>query len=151
MKRFMLICLIFFMTIIALGCNKETEEDKVRKVIADIQAAAEEKDVKTIINNLDKTYNDFQGFNRETIKRLLLGYFLQHPKISVYTSNLQISIEKASAKALFQAVLTSGNKTGSATDMIPRSLGVYRFDVSLNKGSDGWKVASARWERVGDE
>ncbi len=151
MKLFVMICLIFVVTIIVPGCNKETEEDKVRKVITDIQKAAEEKDVKTIINNLDNTYNDVQGFNRETIKRLLLGYFLQHPKISVYINNLQISIEKTSAKALFQTILTSGNKTGSPTDVLPKSLGMYRFDVSLSKESDGWKVTSARWERVENE
>lgn len=151
MKSFVTICLILVMTITVIGCNKETEEDKVRKIITDIQKAAEEKDVKKIINNLDKTYNDFQGFNRETIKRLLLGYFLQHPKISVYISNLQISTENTSAKAIFQAILTSGNKTGSATDVVPKSLGIYRFDVSLNKESNDWKVTSAKWERVGND
>jgi hypothetical protein len=55
-------------------------------------------------------------------------------------------IENTSAKAVFQAVLTSGNKTGSASDVIPQSLGMYDFDVSLKKESNGWKVTSAKWE-----
>jgi hypothetical protein len=125
-----------------------TEQDKVKKVITDIQTAAEDKDVKKIINNLAKTYNDPQGFNYETIRGLLLGYFFQYPKISAYITNLEISVENTSAKAVFQTVLTSGNKTGSAADVIPQSLGMYDFDVSLKKESDGWKVTSAKWEEV---
>ena len=152
MRRVVTILLIFVIIITALGCHKETEQDKVKKVITDIQAAAEEKDVKKIINNLAKTYNDPQGFNYETIKGLLLGYFFQYPKILAYITNLEISIENTSAKAVFQTVLTSGNKTGSASDVIPpQSLGVWDFDVSLRKESNGWKVTSAKWEQVGTD
>ena len=148
MRRYVTILLIFVITITALGCHKETEQDKVKKVITDIQAAAQEKDVKKIINNIAKTYNDPQGYNYETIKGLLIGYFLRYPKISAYITNLEISIENKSAKAVFQTLLTSGNKTGSVSDVIPQSLGVYDFDVSLKKESNGWKVTSAKWEQV---
>ena len=151
MKRFVTILLIFVITISALGCHKETEQDKVKKVITDIQTAAQEKDVKTIINNLANTYNDPKRYNHETIKGLLIVYFLQYPKISAYITNLEISIEDKSAKAVFQTVLTSGNKTGSMSDVIPQTLGVYDFDVLLKKESNGWKVTSAKWEQVGKD
>ena len=121
MRRVVTILLIFVIIITALGCHKMTEQDKVKKVITDIQAA-EEKDFKKIINNLTKTYNDPQGFNYETIKGLLLGYSFQYPKISAYITNLEISFADTEAKAVFQTVLTSGNKTGSAADVIPQSL-----------------------------
>jgi hypothetical protein len=149
MRRYVTILLIFAITITALGCQQETEKDKVKKVITDIQTAAQEKDVKKIINNLAKTYNDPQGYNHETIKGLLIVYFLQYPKISAYITNLEISIENKSAKAVFQTVLTSGNKTGSVADVIPQSLGTYDFAVSLTKESNDWKVTSAKWEQVG--
>ena len=151
MRRVVTILLILVISITTLGCHKMTEQDKVKKVITDIQTAAQEKDVKKIINNLAKTYNDPQGFNYETIKGLLLGYFFQYPKISAYITNLEISIENTSAKAVFQTVLTSGNKTGSASDVIPQSLGVWDFDVSLKKESNGWKVTSAKWEQAGND
>jgi len=151
MRRFVTIFVIFVIIIIAHGCHKETEQNKVKKVITDIQTAAEEKDLKKVINNIAKTYNDPQGYNYETIKGLLIGYFLQYPKISAYITNLEISVENTSAKAAFQVVLTSGNKTGSASDVIPRSLGMYDFTVSLKKESNDWKVASAKWEQVGND
>jgi hypothetical protein len=148
MKRFAT-ALFIFMTIIAiLGCHRETEQDKVKKVITDIQKAAEEKDVMKIMKNLSETYSDPQGFNYETIKRPLLGYFLIYPKISVYINNLQISIENTSAKAVFRTVLTSSNTSGSPANLIPQSLGMYDFNVLLKKESDNWKVTSATWAHV---
>ena len=100
------------------------------------------------MNNLSKTYSDPQAFNYEGIKGLLLGYFFRYPKISVYINSLTISVEDTSARAEFQTVLTSGEKTGSVTDVIPQSLGVWNFDVSLKKESSDWKVTSAKWEQA---
>ena len=148
MRRVVTIFFVFVIVITALGCHKETGQDKVKKVITDIQTAAEEKDAKKIMNNLSKTYSDPQGFNYETIKKTLLGYFFIHPKISVYIDNLKISIENTSAKVVFRTVLTSGNKTGSVTDIVPQSLGMYDFYVSLKKESNDWKVTSAEWAQV---
>jgi hypothetical protein len=131
-----------------LGCHKETDQDKVKKVVADIQTAGDEKDIRKIMNNLSKTYSDPQGFNYEGIKGLLLGYFFRYPKISVYINSLTISVEDTSARAVFQTILTSGEKTGSVTDVIPQSLGIWDFDVSLKKESSDWKVTSAKWEEA---
>jgi hypothetical protein len=151
MKRLVTLLLVLVLAMTFAGCHRETDEQKIKKIITDIQTAAEVKDVKEIINNLSKTYKDPQGFNYETIKGLLVGYFLQYPKVSVYINNLEISVENSSAKAVFQTVLTSGDKTGSIKDIIPQSLGMYDFDVSLQKESDGWKVISAKWEPVENE
>jgi len=148
MKRVATIFLIFIIAIAVPGCHKDNDQDKVKKVITDIQEAAEQKDVGKIMNNLSKTYSDPQGFNYESIKGLLIGYFFRYPKISVYINNLTISVENTSATAVFQTVLTSGEKTGSVTDVIPQSLGVWDFDVTLKKESNDWKVTSAKWEQA---
>ena len=146
MRRVVMICLIFFVFLAVPGCQKETDQDKVKKVITEIQAAGEVKDVSKIMKHLSKNYSDPQGFNYEGIKGLLIGYFLRYPKISAYISNLMISVENESARAEFQTVLTSGEKTGSIKDMIPTSLGVWDFSVTLKKESNAWKVTSAKWE-----
>jgi hypothetical protein len=148
MRRVVTIFLIFVIAMTVLGCNRQTDQDKVKKVIADIQTAGDEKDIRKIMNNLSKTYSDPQGFNYEGIKGLLLGYFFRYPKISVYINSLTISVEDTSARAVFQTVLTSGEKTGSVTDVIPQSLGVWDFDVSLKKESSDWKITSAKWEQA---
>ena len=146
MRRVVTIILVFVVVLTVIGCHRETEQDKVKKVITEIQAAGEVKDVSKIMKNLSKNYSDPQGFNYEGIKGLLLGYFFRYPKISAYINNLTVSVENSSARAEFQTVLTSGEKTGSMADVIPNSLGVWDFDVTLKKESNDWKVTSAKWE-----
>ncbi len=131
------------------GCHKETEQDKVKKVITSVQKAAEEKDVKKIIACISKTYRDPQGYDYDSIKGLLLGYFFRHQKVHVYIPDIVVSVEGASGKAEFEAVLTGG-QSGSAADILPESLGIYAFEVSLQKEENEWKVISARWNRAGE-
>ncbi|HUL01486.1 MAG TPA: hypothetical protein VLX29_11640 [Nitrospirota bacterium] len=141
------ICIVLAST---LGCYKESEQDKVKKIIINLQKAAEEKDIKKIVNSISETYNDPQGNNYESIKGLVLAYFYQYPKISMYIPSLDISVEDASSKATFQAVLTSRGAAESSPAVLPESLGMYAFDVSLKKESGDWKVVSAKWERIAD-
>ncbi|MBN1473141.1 MAG: hypothetical protein JW914_00870 [Syntrophaceae bacterium] len=148
MRRILTILIIFAIAIIVIGCHKETEQNKVKKVITEIQAAGEEKEVKKIMAHISKTYSDPRGYNYEGIRGLLLGYFFRYPKISAYITNLQVSVEGEAAKAGFEALLTSGVKTGSISDVIPESLGVWFFDVTLKKESGDWKVTSAKWEQA---
>jgi hypothetical protein len=148
MKRILIFFFIFVVAIALISCSKETEESKIKKVITEIQAAGEEKEVKKIMTHISKTYSDPRGYNYEGIRGLLLGYFFRYPKISAYITNLEISVEGEEAQAGFEALLTSGVKTGSISDVIPESLGVWFFDVTLKKESGDWKVTSAKWEEA---
>lgn len=131
------------------ACHKETEQDKIKKVITGVQKAAEEKDIKKIIAGLSKTYRDPQGYDYDSIKGLLLGYFFRHQKVHVYIPDIVISVEGGSGRAEFQAVLTGG-QAGSSADIFPESLGIYNFDVSLLKEENEWRVISASWNRAGE-
>jgi len=102
MRRVVTIFLIFVIAMTVLSCHKETDQDKVKKVITDIQTAGDAKDVKKIMSNISKTYSDPQGFNYEGIKGLLLGYFFRYPKISVYINSLTISVENTSPGLYFR-------------------------------------------------
>lgn len=151
MNRKRLVCVIVLIALVIINlcsCRRGPEEETIRNIITGIQEAAEEKDTSKIMKNVSDTYNDTQGMTHESLKRLLRGYFLVYPKISVYVNYLKVSVIGASASATFQAMLTSGQKKGSLTDVIPQSLGVYRFDVSLAKESGNWKIVSAEWRPV---
>jgi len=143
---FFIIALIFFF---GIGCHKDTEQEKVKKIIVGVQTAAEKKDIKKIITRLSKNYKDPQGYDYDTIKGMLLGYFFRHQKIHVYITNLDITVQDSAARALFQAVLSGGNKVESVGDILPERLGMYSFEVSLHKEPDEWKVTSAKWDQVG--
>jgi hypothetical protein len=132
------------------ACHQDTEQDRVKKVVTEIQKAAGEKEVKTVLGHLSKRYRDPQGYDYDGIKGLLLYYFFRHQKVSVFMPSLDITVAGSSAKAVFQAVLSGGNKVESPGDVIPEALGMYDFDVSFVKESGAWKVTSAAWKKAGE-
>jgi hypothetical protein len=150
MRTIILFAILCLMLSSFPGCHKETEQDKVKKVITNIQKAAEEKDIKKIINSISKTYNDPQGNNYGNMNGLIIAYFYQYPEISIYLPQLDVSVNDASAEAIFEAVLTSKGAAVPMPAILPESLGVYAFDVFFKKESDGWKVVSAKWEQLGN-
>ena len=147
-RKLTVLAIALFTAMLISSCHKESDEDRIRKILTDVQTAAEEKDVSKITDSVSKSYRDSQGMNHDTLKKFLAGYFLVYPKISVYINNLQIGVEETTASATFHAIFTSGRKTGSVADIIPQSFGVYQFDLSMNKESNEWKVVSASWAPV---
>lgn len=142
-----ILCLVFASS---SGCQKDTEQDKVRSVITAIQKAAEAKDFKAITGNISTSYSDRQGNNYGAISRLVLAYFYQYPKISLYVSKIDISVQNGTANARFEAILTGKTSPESPPTVLPEALGAYAFDVAFRKESGEWKVISAQWQRIGD-
>jgi hypothetical protein len=133
------------------SCHKETEEDKVRRVITDVQKSAEEKRIMSILEHISKTYQDPQGNNYDGIKGLLTFYFFQHQKVSVFIPDIEIVVTGPTAKATFQAILTGrGTGEAAATAVLPEALGAYSFEVHFKQEEGRWKATSATWERPGE-
>jgi hypothetical protein len=132
------------------ACSKETEEDKVKKVVTSVQKAAEEKKIGAVLEHVSKTYRDPQGNDYNGIKGLLAFYFFRHQKVSVYMPNIDIVVTGPAAKAVFQAILTGRGSGEASGGILPESLGAYNFEVHLNKEDGMWKVTSAKWERAGE-
>lgn len=150
MRTIRVIILCVLTAIFFQSCHKTTEEDRVGKVLSDIQRSAEEKQIRTFLGHLSKTYRDPQGRDYEGIKGLLAYYFFRHQKVSVYLADRIVTVQGTSAHATFQAVLTGRGPDASAGSVLPEALGVYTFDVTFAKEEGEWKVISATWTRTGD-
>jgi hypothetical protein len=133
-------------------CQKETEEDKIKNMVDGIQMAVREKDAGTVLRHLSKTYHDPQGNNYDDVKGLLSFYFMNHRQVNAYVPNLDISIENNAARASFQAVLTGAGESvaEAGTGMLPEALGIYAFELVMQKESGDWKITSAKWEHIGE-
>jgi hypothetical protein len=132
------------------ACHKDTEEDKVKKVVTSVQQAAEEKKIKSVLDHISKSYHDPQGNDYNGIKGLLAFYFFRHQKVSVYMPNVDIVVKGEKAMAVFQAILTGRGAGESAGSILPEALGAYNFEVLLAKEDGSWKITSATWERAGE-
>ena len=116
------------------ACSKDTEEDKIKKVLTSVQQAAEEKKIGAVLEHISKTYRDPQGNDYNGIKGLLAFYFFRHQKVSVYMPNIDIVVTGQTAKAIFQAILTGRGTGEAAGGILPEALGAYNFEVLLYQG-----------------
>ncbi len=132
------------------ACHKKTDADRVKEVVTTIQKAAGDKDIGKILRNLSKTYHDSHGNDYDGMKAFLLGYFFRHQKISVYITDLDVTVSGTKAQAVFHAILSGGKKTESLSTLLPESLGMYAFTVDFAKEDGDWKVVSADWKRAGN-
>ena len=150
MIRRMPILIIFVAVSIFLleSCHRETEADKVKKVVISMQKAAEQKDVKDVLSHVARNYRDPQGNDYQAIKNIMLYYFFRHQRISIFITNWETAVNGASAHAEFEAVLSS--RSGQTGAILPEALGLYLFRIALAKDSGDWKITSAQWNRLGD-
>jgi len=149
-RRSAVLCMLVLAVLAAASCARETEEDRVKKVLTGIQLAAEEKKISAVLEHISKSYQDPQGNDFSGIKGILAFYFFRHEKVSVYMPNIDIAVTGLTAKALFQAILTGRGAGESAGTILPEALGAYNFEVILRKEERTWKVTSAQWQRAGE-
>jgi hypothetical protein len=155
MRRTPYLLLSVFVTVVVLllvaACHRETEEDKVRKVISAVQQSAEDKKVLPVLEHVSKTYQDPQGNDYDGIKGLVAFYFFRHRKVGVLIPNIDVTVKGDEALAVFQAIL-SGKGTGEEAPggLLPEALGAYDFEVICKKEQGQWKVTSAKWRRAGE-
>lgn len=147
MKRLSIPVLILCAVSLLSACSRETDENKVKKVILGIQHAAEEKNIGEVLGHLSKSYRDPQGNDYNGIKGLLAFYFFRHQKVSVYLPSIDIGVNGPTAKASFQVILTGRGVGEAAGGALPESLGVYNFEVFLSMESGSWKVVAATWQQ----
>lgn len=143
------LCIIALASLLTIGCRKETEEDKVRKVVSAMQAATEEKKVLAVQEHISRSYRDPQGNDFEAIKGLFNFYFFRHKTVAVAIPSLEVAVNGPAATAAFTAILSAKGIDGeSASILLPDALGAYRFEVSFRQEEGKWKIVSAKWERA---
>lgn len=141
------IILTAVLLVLPLSCQKKSEEYRVQKIVTFIHDAAEEKKIASILEYISASYSDPQGNDYEGVKGLLAYYFFRHQRVSVYIPGIDASVRGSTARASFQTVLTGADS--SVSGVLPESLGVYDFDISLTREEGEWKVVSATWTKTG--
>ncbi len=145
--RILRLMILVLLSVALSGCHKDTDQEKIAKMLHLIQAEAEDKNAGALLKHVSKNYRDPRGNDYEAVKGLLLFYFFRHQRISIITTGLEIEIQGASARARFEAILSG--RSGSNGAILPEALDAYRFAVSLTNEGGEWEVTSAQWSQFG--
>lgn len=127
-------------------CERElTPEEQIRRVIMEMEQAAEERDRRAFLSHISPKYKDehYRAFGE--IQQIVTIYFLQYDAISVVIKDLDIEVQDLNADVYLSAILVAGQEIKSIKDLLPDNLDIYEFDIKMVKEENEWRVISADW------
>jgi len=135
--------------VLLASCSR-APRDPVTECLEGAVAAAERRDADRVMARVSEGFRDAEGGSKADAAALVRRYLAAYESLSLTLSDLAVERGPASAQAKFK-VLMSGRPRAVAglEGLIPRS-SRWSFDVRLEAGSGGWKIASAAWTRLED-
>jgi|SRR5690349_15345205 len=116
------------------GCGAKTsDEEQVRALVSDVEAAAEARDTSDVLAHVGDNYTDSAGLDKTQLQNFLRGYFLAHPRLEllVNVESLEFPVD-----GLAQAVI-------SVTTVELTDPDLQRLKVEFRRVDGGWKVIRA--------
>ncbi|RIL06394.1 MAG: hypothetical protein DCC71_07015 [Proteobacteria bacterium] len=133
--------------VLALACagDPQTPEERVRAVLADLEAAAEARDVAALKEHLSADYRDAHGNDRRAVAGIATMHFLQHESVHLLVRVRGVErVADGEARAL-ALVAMAGTRIESAEWLESLRADLYRFELTLRDEDGDWRVASAAW------
>jgi hypothetical protein len=130
---------IFLLT----GCAGTEPEAAIRENIAFMQEAVEAKESGAAVKYLAQHFVGAHGIDKQGLRRILMAQFMQHRKISVTMTRLDISVNEYNPiTARMDAVVMLTGAQG----LLPRNGELINVsgDWELHEGE--WLLVSAQWE-----
>jgi hypothetical protein len=130
-----------------LGCaSADTPEDQVRRVLAELEAAAQAKDVGAMGDHLSATYRDTQGNDRRGVLGLATGHFMRNKSVYIFSRIAEVEITEPGIARAEALVALAGTPIQDARSLVDVRADLYRFDVRLRDEGGEWRVTAAAWQ-----
>ena len=138
--------LLLTVALLASCGDADSPEQQVRRVIDQMETAAEARDVGELVEHFSPDYRDANGMTPEEAARYARGYFMANQSIHLLTRVEQIDFplpDEARARVLVGMVGRDADANGNwdlAADL-------YEFQLALRQEDGDWKVSFAQWTR----
>ena len=124
------------------ACNEPpSDEARLRQAIADMEKAAEAKEIRPILVFLAEDFLGNKAFRKANIGGILLLHFRQNQHIHVYLHIVKLAIKGEHAQIQCQVVLA-----GRAEKIVPERARILAIDSDWQKRDGEWQVVKARWK-----
>lgn len=113
-------------------------------------SAAGKRDADAVMARVAEEFRDGQGGDKADAGALVRRYLAAYESLSLALSDVAIERGPAAAQARFKLRMSGRPRAvGGLDGLLPRS-SRWSFDVRLEAGPGGWKIASASWTRLED-
>jgi len=144
------IALVLSLVLVTLsGCGRGPR-DPVLACLTDAVRAAESRDADGVMSRVAESFRDAEGGGKADAAALVNRTLAAYGSLSLTLSGVAIERGEASAHAKFKVRMSGRPRSvGGLDGLLPRS-SRWSFDVRLEAGTGGWKIAWASWARLED-
>ncbi len=138
--------LLLTVALLASCGDADSPDQQVRRVIDQMETAAEARDVGELVQHFSPEYRDANGMTPDEAARYARGYFIANQSIHLLTRVEQVDFpfpDEARARVLVGMVGRDADANGNwdlAADL-------YEFQLALRQEHGEWKVSFAQWTR----
>jgi len=132
-------------TVTLAGCGRdESPEAQVREVIAAGEAAAEERDLGSLLEMVSPTFRDGNGGGRDELRQYLRGYFVMNQSVHLLTrvESVEFPYRDYARVKLSVGMLGRASTGASSLDLAADAKEIV---LELKLEDDEWKVVRATW------
>jgi hypothetical protein len=129
----------------ACSSDPESAETRIRALLAEMEAAAEAKELRPLKAVVSEQYADALGNDRRAIVQLLMFHFLRNQSIHLLTRVAAVDIPEPGRASVTVYVAMAGRPIPDTAALAQLRANLYRFDFSLEELGESWQVAGAAW------
>ena len=135
------------MLVPACSTPPQTPEEQVRATIAQIAAAARQRDLAGVMRHVSEHYADAEQRDKRALKGIVAFYFLQQQSVHLLTRIETIEFPQ-SDRAAVRVLAAMAGRDAAGDALLPSFHGdIQRFDVTFaREGGGEWRVTSATWQ-----
>jgi hypothetical protein len=136
--------LLFGLILLAAGCTRTPDEQRIRETITQMQRAVEEGAPRDFMAHVSTDFTGNQGtVDHDGLGNLLRIEVLRNEHQSVLLGPIDIELQGDRATAKVTATLT-GRNTGS---VVPERASIFAITSSWRKDGSSWHCYNAVWEQ----
>ena len=129
--------------LVGCGGEPETPEAQVRRLLAELEEAAEAGDVAAVKDHVSEAYEDARGYDRQSLGAFLAFQVMRHGSRHLLVRVRDVAMrDDGRATVLLHAGLAG---TGGAAAL---SAEVYEVEMDLVQEDGTWRLVWADWKRA---
>ena len=129
------------------GCSggEPTPEERVRAVLAELEAAGEARDVGLLKPHISEAYKDENGNDRRALLGLATAHFMRNQSVYLLVRVNDVVLAEPGQARVDAFVALAGQPIRDATALPELRADLYRFDLRLRDEDGEWRVTAADW------
>ncbi|MEW8030494.1 MAG: hypothetical protein AB2792_19365 [Candidatus Thiodiazotropha sp.] len=136
--------------LLSSGCSDSppSPEQQIRNILSEAEAYLEARDLSSAMTYVDPDYSDESGRDFRTLKRMLLGYFMRHKSIHIFSTIDRIDLHSENeAEVVLFAGLAGSPQVAEMTLSQWRGE-LLRLQLRFIRSDDDWLLRMAQWRRA---